>query len=87
MTAMETERIEPAPLGPVVQLCSVGGCFDAPVWRIFAAYEYDREAVHPTVAHYRVPLFKACPAHLSTLMASDGRAPHSSDGYYVEPIR
>lgn len=73
---MSDPRIVPAPLGPPVQLCSVGGCFEAPEWRIFRPWRATPAA-----------LFKACPAHLSMLMAADASATHNTGGYFVEPIR
>lgn len=82
-----TDRVTPAPLGPPVQLCSVGECFVTPLWRVFAAYPVDPAAVHPMLARYPMPMFKACPAHLSMLMMADGQGPGSTGGYFVEPIR
>lgn len=86
-----TDRVTPAPLGPVVHMCSVGGCFEPAAWRVFAAYPtvdlHGTQSAHPTFARYPSPIFKACPEHLWMLMTIDGQASGSIDGYFVEPIR
>jgi hypothetical protein len=52
--------------------------------RVYAAYNADEgENTHPLHARYPMPMFRACPAHLGTLMVNDARSSTSTRQWLV----